>query len=148
MGRQHTLQNITHLFVRVLLAVCLVMGLAPVVAQADTPLEVKVEAPAQVNKTVELESDDGGVEVADDASADVSGDAASTQSAPGQVSSEVVLESHDLASKSSQITTDVTLVANPDTQTETMLVDGLTYLVDRELQSAPLTGWYGNAPAG
>ncbi|MEG0323615.1 MAG: hypothetical protein RR619_06420, partial [Raoultibacter sp.] len=42
----------------------------------------------------------------------------------------------------------VALGTTPDMQTETLLVDGLTYLVDRESKSATLTGWYGNAPAG
>lgn len=154
MGRQQTLQNIAYTFVRGLLTACLVMGLAPAVAQGDTPLEVKVEKPAQVNKSVPLSSDgDAENEFLKDADSavktqeEVRTGADEEQGAFGRINSDVTGGSGAPSSKPSQITTDVTLGTSSD-QTETLLVDGLTYLVDHKTESATLTGWYGNAPAG
>ncbi|MEG0322463.1 MAG: hypothetical protein RR619_00585 [Raoultibacter sp.] len=132
----------------VFVAVCLVLGLAPTIALGDTAVNVKMEAPTQVNETVVLDS---GAEAkaldSIDADASESKEVVSPESAPDQINSAVPL-SPDTTPKPSQITTDVALGTTPDTQTETLLQDGLSYLVDRESQSATLTGWYGNAPAG
>ncbi|MEG0376394.1 MAG: hypothetical protein RR672_12245 [Raoultibacter sp.] len=148
MVQQNHLYTSLSKMLSVLVALCLVLGLAPAIALGDTSVNVKVEAPAQVNETIVLDS---GAEAKTSDSADmdvsVSKDVVSPEFAPDQINSAVPL-SPDTTTKSSQITIDVTLGTTPDTQTETLLVDGLTYLVDRESQSATLTGWYGNAPAG
>ncbi|MEG0758344.1 MAG: hypothetical protein RR505_08035, partial [Raoultibacter sp.] len=123
----------------VFVAVCLVLGLAPAIALGDTAVNVKVEAPAQVNKTIELDSEDK-ASTPDIADSSTSSDAVNPESTPDQIKSEVALSS-DATPKPSQITTDVTLSTTPDTQTETLLVDGLTYLVDHTSLSATLTGW-------
>ncbi|MEG0757756.1 MAG: hypothetical protein RR505_05055, partial [Raoultibacter sp.] len=148
MRQQTTLQEVTCKALSVFLTACLIVGLAPAVALGDTSVNVKVEAPAQVSETVVLDS---GAEAkapdSTDADVSVSKDVVGPESAPDQINSAVPL-SPDATPKPSQITTDVALGTTPDMQTETLLVDGLTYLVDRESKSATLTGWYGNAPAG
>ncbi|MEG0376384.1 MAG: hypothetical protein RR672_12195, partial [Raoultibacter sp.] len=148
MVQQNHLYTSLSKMLSVLVALCLVLGLAPAIALGDSTVNVKIEAPAQVNETVELGS---GAEAKApdnaDVDASVSKEAVSPEPAPDQINSVVPL-SPDATSKPSQITTDVALGTTPDTQTETLLVDGLTYLVDRESQSATLTGWYGNAPTG
>ncbi|MEG0375980.1 MAG: hypothetical protein RR672_10125 [Raoultibacter sp.] len=130
----------------VFVALCLVLGLAPAIALGDTAVNVKVEAPAQVNKTIELDSEDK-ASAPDIADSSASSDAINPEATPDQIKSEVTLSS-DATPKPSQITTDVTLGTTPDTQAEALLQDGLIYLVDHELQTATLTGWYGNAPTG
>ncbi|MEG0376723.1 MAG: hypothetical protein RR672_13905 [Raoultibacter sp.] len=141
MGRHTNTHMSISRALRVLLSVCLAVGLAPMIALADTTVGVKTEAFSQVNETVVINPDDqDGVEVA---SGEVTADEQVKQE---PINTEVAL---DLATpKSSQITTDVTLGTTPDTRTETLLVDGLTYLVDYSSLSATLTGWYGNVPTG
>ncbi|MEG0324812.1 MAG: hypothetical protein RR619_12505, partial [Raoultibacter sp.] len=137
MKRTHLTQNVLSSALHMLLAVALVLGLAPAMANADTTVGVKVEAPAQVNKVVELGSDDGAL-APDNVDSSLS-EVVSPESAPDQINSAVPLDP-DTTPKPSQITSDVTLSTTPDTQTEALLVDGLTYLVDHTSLSATLTG--------
>ncbi|MEG0376770.1 MAG: hypothetical protein RR672_14145, partial [Raoultibacter sp.] len=120
---QKTYYNLSSKALAVLVSVCLVVGLAPGITFADTTVGAKTEATAQVNETVAI-SDDvrDGVEVA-------SGEAlVGTQDNQDPINTGVVT---NLATpKPSQITTDVVLRTTPDAATETLLVDGLTYLVD------------------
>ncbi|MEG0758059.1 MAG: hypothetical protein RR505_06585 [Raoultibacter sp.] len=145
MRQQTTLHKVAHKTLSAFLTACLIVGLAPAIALGDTAVNVKVEAPAQVNETVAVDSasatDASGTE---STSGEVPESTAKTQE---QVTSDVAFNP-DTTPKPSQITTVVPLGTTPDNQTETLLHDGLTYLVDRESESATLTGWYGNAPTG
>ncbi|MEG0374383.1 MAG: hypothetical protein RR547_12380 [Raoultibacter sp.] len=136
---KRTYQNTIQTTLCLLLTVALVLGLAPAIAHADTTVGVKVEAPVRVNETVAL--------VTEDTKTDVVSEEAPKPSLGEQINSEVAV-APETAPKPSQITTDVTLVTTSDTQTETLLVDGLIYLVDHTSQSATLTGWYSKAPTG
>ncbi|MEG0759125.1 MAG: hypothetical protein RR505_12010 [Raoultibacter sp.] len=127
---------------RVLLSVCLVVGLAPALALADTTVGVKTEIPSQVNETVAISPDvQDGVELVD-------GEVPVGTQVEQELLKPEATPSADAQTKPTQITTDVVLGATSDTQTETLLVDGLTYLVNYASESATLTGWYGNAPTG
>lgn len=157
MGQPSITKNVATGALKALLSICLIAGLAPAIALADTVVGVKVDAPAQVNEMVSL--DDG---VADgNAASDLSGghkaegtdseapkDATGAVPDPDQINSEVALGAETAASKPTQITTDVAVGTSSSIQAETLLVDGLTYLIDPESKTATLTGWYGEAPKG
>ncbi|MEG0376449.1 MAG: hypothetical protein RR672_12520, partial [Raoultibacter sp.] len=103
MQRQCSIKTITTSMLKVFVATCLVVGLTPSVALADTTVGVSVEQPAPINETVSLGQ---ASESATDPSApntDTSADPAPTQ-----------------------ITTEVSL-GTPDATSDTLLTDGLTY---------------------
>lgn len=156
MERLSTIQSITNRALRIFLVTCLIAGLMPAIALADTTVGVQVEAPAQVNETVSLDDDVADGNATDDldgghktegADSEAPEDVTGVVPAPEQINSEVALGA-ETGSKPAQITTDVAVGAPSSTQAETLLVDGLTYLIDPEAKTATLTGWYGNAPTG
>lgn len=125
-------QTFSHSALRILLAVSLVLGLAPAVAMADTTVGVKVEAPVQVSETVAIASEE---EVAD----------SNEPSTLDLVSQEAPVSS--TASDKTHIAAEVPLAPSTAT-TETLLLDGLTFELDNTAKTATLTGWYSEAPKG
>ncbi|MEG0323080.1 MAG: hypothetical protein RR619_03715 [Raoultibacter sp.] len=124
MQRQRSIKAVSNYTFKMLLAVCLVVSLAPSIALADTTVGVSVEQSAPINETVSL---DKGSESATDPSTpntDTSGDPTPTQ-----------------------ITTEVSL-GTPDATSDTLLTDGLTYQLNHTTTTATLTGYYGKAPEG
>ncbi|MEG0758631.1 MAG: hypothetical protein RR505_09495, partial [Raoultibacter sp.] len=124
MQSECNINTITTSMLKVFVATCLVVGLTPSVALADTTVGVSVEQPAPINETVSLGQ---ASESATDPSApntDTSADPAPTQ-----------------------ITTEVSL-GTPDATSDTLLTDGLTYQLNHTTTTATLTGYYGKAPEG
>lgn len=148
MGRLGTTLNSARRVLALTISVCLVLSLMPSVAFADTRVSVKADQPEQVNKTVAIESNPTEEQSPQDS------ESTKTEAPKGDANEQEPIHTNDVpkvdspASKHSQITTDVVVGVSTDTQAETLLVDGLTYLVDHASESATLTGWYGSAPTG
>lgn len=142
MGWRIVMERIISKALQGFLSLCLIAGLAPAIALADTTVSVGTEKTPQIVQDVKLEglSEEGTT------------DAATIPEAVNEATSE--MQSEDKASvpnknkQPSQVTAEIAL-ATPDTmQLETVLTDGLIYSLNNENLTASLTGWYGKAPAG
>ncbi|MEG0759502.1 MAG: leucine-rich repeat protein, partial [Raoultibacter sp.] len=133
-------QNFVGNMLRMVLAASLVLGLAPAIANADTTVGVKVEAPAQVNETVAI----GSSEKTSDNTETT--DRTTSETTPTNTSDSRTTE-QSVASVSDQIVVDVPLTPS-DAIAETLLLDGLTFELNNDAKTATLTGWYGDAPKG
>ena len=139
----------------VFVVACLVVSLSPVVAQADTTVGVRIEAPAQINETVAIgsagaEDGEAGAGAGGEANKVAGGEAADAPGVSGdEASAEVKHINNEVAldpptsAKPSHIAADVPL-GTPGATSETLLVDNLTYTLDHKSASAALVGFSGN----
>lgn len=135
---------------RIFLPLCLVTGLVPAVALADTAVSVSASKSSQITKEVKLDEHLGSTDVVELAEQSLSG-VASAPETEGESKSEA--KQNDKVEVSnleqpSQVTAEVALAKPEGAQRETVLTDGLIYDLDKSDLTATLTGWYGTAPKG
>lgn len=118
---------------QVFVSLCLTVSLLPTLAFAQTSVGVSVDAPQQVNETIDLASSDTSQTLTEVETTPVQGQATQPK-VPADTPA------------SSRIDAEVALGA-PDETKETLLVDGFTYELNLVDQTASLTGWQTTAPA-
>ncbi|MEG0759745.1 MAG: hypothetical protein RR505_15140, partial [Raoultibacter sp.] len=154
MGRRIVMEKCISNVLKGLLSVCLIAGLAPAVALADTAVSVDSERAPQIVQAVKLDERPAGTSARENELRTTSGMSgapeAASESAPEARLDDTAIsaEQVSLTKQPQQVTAEIALITPDSPQIETVLADGLMYTLNNKDLTATLTGWYGAAPAG